>query len=180
MQEGHAGPICSLIVVFLFWFVILPSSVRILKEHERGVVLRLGRLSFLRGPGIRFVWPLIDRLIRVDCREQRTELPADTMITSDGRTVSVTAAVSFQVVDPNKAVIGVVDYKKAVMSAAKSELARAVAETSYADVLARTAILQSVQQAVGQKAESWGVEVNSVEITNVTVVQHGVRDPGQC
>src|SRR5208283_3657544 len=116
------SPIVPWIIVLFFLIILLALSVRVVAEYERGVVFRLGRLVGPRGPGIFFLIPFVDRMVRVDLRVVTLEVPSQEVITKDNVTVKVSAVVYFRVVDPQSSVVKVADYIHATSQIAQTTL----------------------------------------------------------
>src|SRR5688500_6908789 len=115
---GGAGLLLCIGALLFIGLMYLFASVRVIPEYERGVIFRLGRLVGARGPGLFFVWPPLERMIRVDTRVITMDVPAQEVITLDNVTIKVNAVLYFMVVDPNKAVVNVLDYIRATMQIA--------------------------------------------------------------
>jgi regulator of protease activity HflC (stomatin/prohibitin superfamily) len=153
-----AGGSCALIA--------LASGVRIIREYERGVVLRLGRRGPVLEPGLRYILPLgVDRLARVDLRSAPLEVPAHEVITHDGVPVRVSAAVHLQVVNPLLALTRVVDYRKSTAQLVHAALRDVVARTGLRDLLLdQEAVRNALARFVDTRTEPWGVRVTAVDV----------------
>ncbi len=153
------GPIA---VIFFF------ASVRMIKQYQRGVLLRAGKLQKVKEPGITFIVPGLDRLLRVDMRTITLEVPAQDIITKDNVSVRVSAVVYFKVVDPIKATIEVEDYETATLQLAQTTLRSVCGQDELDHLLTeRDAINQKIQGILAQETEPWGVQVGRVEIKQV-------------
>ncbi|GAC1353482.1 MAG: slipin family protein [Herpetosiphon sp.] len=153
-------------VVYLF------AAVRIIPEYERGVIFRLGRLAGVRGPGLFFVWPPIERLIRVDQRILTMDVPAQEVITLDNVTMKLNAVLYFLVVDPPKAVVNVLDYIRATQQIAQTTVRSVIGKVDLDTLLAdRSRINAEIQQIIDEQTEPWGIKVTIVEIKDVELPQ---------
>jgi len=156
-----------LFVVFLFLY-FLSSAVKILKEYERGVVFRLGRIIPVKGPGLVIIWPIIDKLVRVSLRTVTFDVPAQDIITKDNITVKVNAVVYFRVIDPIKAITAVEDFFFATSQIAQTTLRSILGQSQLDDLLAKRDELNAeLQKVIDFQTEPWGVKVTTVEVKNV-------------
>jgi regulator of protease activity HflC (stomatin/prohibitin superfamily) len=164
----------ALIVVFVILVVlglaVGSASVRILREYERGVVFRLGRLIELKQPGLTLLIPVVDRMVRVDLRVVTLNIPPQDVITRDNVPVRVTAVAYFRVIDANRAIVDVENYAAATNQIAQTSL-RAVLGKADLDALLseRERLNEDLQQVIDQQTEPWGVKVLIVEIKDVDV-----------
>ncbi len=168
----------ALCAVGLFFLAIMYvfAAVRIIPEYERGVIFRLGRLTGARGPGLFFVWPPIERMIRVDTRVLTMDVPAQEVITLDNVTIKVNAVLYFMVIDPNKAVVNVMDYIRATMQIAQTTVRSVMGKVELDTLLAdRARINSEIQQVIDEQTEPWGVKVTIVEIKDVELPQQMQR-----
>ncbi len=158
-------PIITVVVVVLF---ILANAIRILKEYERGVVFRLGRLIGQKGPGLILLIPIIDKMQRVDLRTVTFDVPPQDVITRDNVTIKVNAVVYFRVLDANKAIVNVENYLMATSQIAQTTLRSILGQFDLDDLLAnRDHINQKLQQIIDDQTEPWGIKVSVVEVKNV-------------
>ena len=158
-----------LFVIFMVFYV-LSSAIRILKEYERGVVFRLGRIIPLKGPGLVIIWPVIDKLVKVSLRTVTFDVPAQDVVTKDNITVKVTAVLYFRVMDPLKAITEVEDFYYATSLMAQTTLRSILGQGQLDDLLAkRDELNASLQQVIDQQTEPWGIKVVSVEVKNVAL-----------
>ena len=173
-MDGASGGI--LIVIVLLGIYLL-SCVKILKEYERAVIFRLGRLlSKNKGPGIIFVFKPIDTLQRVSLRIIAMDVPPQDIITRDNVSVHVNAVVYFQVVDPNKAIVAVEDYLFATSQMAQTTLRSVLGQQEMDDLLTeREKLNMELQQILDHQTEPWGVKVTAVEIKKVDLPQEMQR-----
>jgi regulator of protease activity HflC (stomatin/prohibitin superfamily) len=149
-------------------FTILSMAINILKEYERGVLFRLGRLAGVKGPGLILIIPFIDRLVVVDLRVVTLDVPTQEAITRDNVTVKVNAVVYFRVLDPSAATVNVEDYKRATWNIAQTTLRNVLGQSDLDEVLAhRERINQKLQQIIDETTEPWGIKVGIVEVKDV-------------
>jgi regulator of protease activity HflC (stomatin/prohibitin superfamily) len=153
------------------------SSVKILREYERGVVFRLGRvLARPRGPGIALVFAPIDRMVRMSLRVEAMEVPAQDVITRDNVTVKVNAIVYFRVTDPTKAVIEVKNFLYATSQLAQTSLRSVLGEVDLDSLLSqRDRINERLQSVLDQHTGPWGVKVSMVEVKQVDLPEQMIR-----
>lgn len=157
-------------LLFLVALVILIAIIglRMVQEYERGVIFRLGRLIGAKGPGLFWVWPLIDRMVKVDLRTLTLELPSQEAITKDNVTIKVTAVLYFRVVDPSAAVTKVYDYGVATMQIAQTTLRNVLGQSVLDEILSqRDRINDELQRIIDEQTEPWGIKVGVVEIKDV-------------
>ncbi|NJK80520.1 MAG: slipin family protein [Chloroflexaceae bacterium] len=158
---------CVGIVGFIVLMVVL-SSIKIVPEYERGVIFRLGRLMGARGPGLFFVIPILERMVRIDMRTITMDVPVQEVITLDNVTIKVNAVLYFQVIDPNAAVTRVMDFIRATMQIAQTTLRSVVGQVELDELLAqREKINQKLQHIIDEQTEPWGIKVTIVEIKDV-------------
>ncbi len=155
------------IIAFLA-LIILSNAIRILREYERGVIFRLGRLIGAKGPGIIFLIPLVDRMLRVDLRTITFDVPSQDVITRDNVSVKVNAVLYFRVMDPNKAIVAVANFFEATSQIAQTTLRSVLGQVELDELLAnREKINQELQKIIDHQTEPWGIKVSVVEIKNV-------------
>jgi len=153
----------GLVAVFIF-----SQAVRILREYERGVVFRLGKLSGVRGPGLVILIPLVDRMVKIDLRVITSNVPKQEMMTRDNVPVTVDAVVYFRVVDPDSAVTKVRDFWEATSLIAQTTLRSVVGQAELDELLAhREKINQQLQEIIDRQTEPWGIKVTAVEVKDV-------------
>jgi regulator of protease activity HflC (stomatin/prohibitin superfamily) len=158
---------CIGILIFILLMVVL-SSIKIVPEYERGVIFRLGRLVGARGPGLFFVVPVLERMVRVDTRIITMDVPSQEVITLDNVTIKVNAVLYFQVINPNWAVTKVMDFIRATMQIAQTTLRSVVGQVDLDSLLAdREVINQKLQQIIDEQTEPWGIKVTIVEVKDV-------------
>ena len=165
-------------IIFIIGLLIMfvSSAVRILPEYERGVLLRLGRFVGVRGPGLFFIIPGIDRLIRVTLRTTVFEVPAQDVITRDNVTVKVSAVIYFRVIEPQKAFIEVEDYLYATSQLSQTTLRSVLGQVDLDELLSnREKINLELQQILDRHTGPWGVKVANVEVKNIDLPQEMQR-----
>ena len=161
-----------IIVVCVIAFMFLVSAVKIVQEYERGVIFRLGRIQGAKGPGLFLIVPIIDKMQRIDLRTITLEVPPQEVITRDNVTVKVTAVVFFRIVNPNDAVIKVVDFMRATSQISQTTLRSALGQADLDQLLShREQLNQQIQQIIDENTEPWGIKVSSVEIKDVELPQ---------
>ncbi|MGB2709950.1 MAG: slipin family protein [Conexibacter sp.] len=159
-----------LIVVVAVLVTIAASSVRILREYERAVVFRLGRLIGQKGPGLILLIPMIDRMVRVDLRTIVLDIPPQDLITRDNVTAKVNAVTYFRVVDANSAVVKVEHYLAATSQIAQTTLRSVLGKADLDMLLAeRERLNEALQQIIDEQTDPWGVKVTAVEIKDVEI-----------
>ena len=157
-----------ILIVALLALVLAASAIRIVREYERVVVFRLGRLRGARGPGLVLVIPLIERTRWVNLQVDTADIPAQDLITKDNVTVRVEAAVFFQVVDPIKAVVAIRDYQHGVLRIAQTTLRATLGQHELDDLLANQVVINELlKQIIDSGTEPWGVSVVKVETKDV-------------
>src|ERR1051325_8209450 len=158
----------GVVVVLVLLFMLATASIKIVPEYERGVIFRLGRLMGARGPGLFFVMPVLERMIRVDTRVITLDVPAQEVISLDNVTIKVNAVLYFMVINPNWAVTKVMDYIRATMQIAQTTLRSVVGQVELDEMLAqRETINQKLQKIIDEQTEPWGVKVTIVEVKDV-------------
>jgi len=165
---------CSAIgIVVLF---LLMSAIKVLREYERGVIFRLGRLISVRGPGLIILIPIIDKMVKISLRIVTLDVPVQDVITRDNVSVKVSAVVYFRVLDPNKAVVEVENYLFATSQLAQTTLRSVLGQHDMDDLLAeRDKINTELQNILDKMTEPWGVKVSTVEVKNVDLPPDMVR-----
>ena len=166
-------PITVVVILGLF---ILANAVRILREYERGVVFRLGRLVGAKGPGLILLIPLVDKMVRVSLRTVPMDVPPQDVITQDNVTIKVNAVAYFRVMEPTKAIVDVEDYIYATSQIAQTTLRSILGQVELDDLLSnREKINQELQKIIDLQTEPWGVKVSVVEVKNVDLPQEMQR-----
>jgi len=148
--------------------IILISAIRILMEYERGVVFRLGRFAHVKGPGLRFIIPVVDRLIKVSLRTVVMDVPPQDVITQDNVSVKVNAVIYFRVLSPDKALIEVEDFLYATSQLAQTTLRSVLGRSELDELLSkRDSINQHLQEILDRHTDPWGVKVSNVEVKHI-------------
>jgi len=156
------------LVALAFIVVIIASAIRILLEYERGVVFRLGRFSGVKGPGLKFIIPIVDKLIKVSLRTVAMDVPPQDVITRDNDSIKVNAVLYFRVMHPDKALIEVQDYLYATSQLAQTSLRSVLGQVELDDLLAkRDKINHNLQELLDRQTDPWGVKISNVEIKHV-------------
>jgi regulator of protease activity HflC (stomatin/prohibitin superfamily) len=164
------GVVAAIVVIML-----VGSAVRILKEYERGVVFRLGRFLAVRGPGLIFLIPGFDRMVRVTLRTVALDVPPQDVITKDNVSVKVNAVMYFKVVEPGRAIIAVEDYLYATSQMGQTTLRSILGEHELDALLSnRELINQKLQKVIDERTDPWGVKVTAVEVKDVDLPE-GMR-----
>ena len=154
-----------IIIIAIF---ILSSAIKILQEYERGVIFRLGRLAGVKGPGLVFIIPIIDRMVKVSLRIITMDIPPQDVITKDNVSVKINAVVYFRVVDPAKAVVAVENYIYATSQLAQTTLRSVCGEAELDEILAhRENINLKIQSILDRMTESWGIKISAVEVKHI-------------
>ncbi|GAB4304820.1 MAG: slipin family protein [Candidatus Bipolaricaulota bacterium] len=150
--------------------LFLASAIRIVREYERGVIFRLGRLVGAKGPGLFLIIPLVDKMVKVDLRTITLDVPPQEVITRDNVPVSVNAVVYFRVVDPQAAVVEVLDYIEATRQISMTTLRSVLGRVELDDILAeREKLNRELQQIIDEHTDPWGIKVSTVEIKDVKI-----------
>ena len=171
---AQLGPWAIVLVVFAL--VVLPQSLRILREYERGVIFRLGKLQGAKGPGLIFLIPVVDRMVRMDLRVVTIDVPKQEIMTRDNVPATVDAVVYFRVVDPNAAVVKVENFGKATSLIAQTTLRSVLGQSPLDDLLSQRDIInQKLQEIIDKQTEPWGVKVTSVEVKEVALPENMKR-----
>ncbi len=159
-------------VVVAIGVLFFLSGLKVLKEYERSVVFRLGRLMSYRGPGVIFVIPILETQVRIDLRTVTLEIPAQDVITRDNVTVKVSAVLYFRVIDPSRAVTEVRDYLYATLQLSQTTLRSVGGQTELDDLLSQREKLNAkIQEIIDAQTEPWGIKVTLVELKNIDLPQ---------
>src|ERR1700761_6982700 len=172
----------AVIIVVVFLLVLgaaaLASSVRVLREYERGVVFRLGRLMDQRGPGLQLMIPSIDRMVRISLRTITLTVPPQEIITRDNIPARVTAVAYYRVVDPNRAINQVENFHNATLQISQTTLRSVLGGVDLDHLLGeRESLNESLQRVIDAQTEPWGIKVTTVEIKDVEIperMQHAI------
>lgn len=166
----------SAIVIVVFAIFVLSSAIRILREYERGVVFRLGRLISVRGPGLIFLIPIIDKMVKVSLRTVVMDVPPQDIITEDNVSIKVNAVVYFRVLQPQKAIVEVENYLVATSQFSQTTLRSVLGQSELDDLLSqREKINQKLQQIIDTHTEPWGIKVSNVEVKQIDLPQEMQR-----
>jgi len=164
------------VAILILFIVLVFSAIKVLNEYERGVMFTLGRFTGVKGPGIIFVWPAVQRMRKVDLRVIVLSVPKQDVITRDNVSVKVNAVVYFRVVDPGKAIIQVANAFDATSQVAQTTLRSVVGQHEMDDLLAqRDKLNVDLQRILDQSTEAWGIKVATVEIKDVDLDETMVR-----
>lgn len=167
-----------LFVLIFFVVIILINAVRVLREYERGVIFRLGRLVHggVSGPGLIFLIPVIDRMVKVSLRTVVMDVPPQDVITQDNVSIKVNAVVYFRVMQPEKAIVEVENYLVATSQLSQTTLRSVLGQSELDDLLSqREKINQRLQQIIDSHTEPWGVKVSNVEVKQIDLPQEMQR-----
>lgn len=179
-QGGIDAMQIGILAVVIVVALILASAIRIVREYERGVIFRLGRLQGAKGPGLFFLIPVIDKMIKVSLRIITFDIPPQEVITQDNVTVSVNAVVLYRVIDPNLAITEVEDFYQATNQLAQTTLRSVCGQAELDQLLAdRERLNQQMQQIIDQHTDPWGIKVRAVEIKDVRIPQDMQRTIGR-
>ena len=155
-------------IIILFIIIILSSAIRILREYERGVVFRLGRLIGAKGPGLILLIPVVDRMVRVSLRTVVMDVPPQDVITKDNVSLKVNAVVYFRVVQAEKAIVEVERYLDATSQLSQTTLRSVLGQSQLDELLAeRDQINRQLQTIIDHQTEPWGIKVSNVEVKHV-------------
>jgi len=155
-------------VIIVVLLIILPLTIKVVQEYERGVIFRLGRLTGAKGPGLFLIIPFIDRMVKVDLRIVTLDVPPQDVITKDNVTVKVNAVVYFRVVDPQSSVVKVLDHIRATSQISQTTLRNVLGQSELDELLAsREKLNQVLQKIIDEHTDPWGVKVSTVEIKDV-------------
>lgn len=161
---------------YLMAIPLFPLAVKIVQEYERGVIFRLGRLVGARGPGLFFILPFVERMVKVDLRIVTMDVPRQDVITRDNVTVKVDAVVYFRVMNPEAAVVRVMDYIRATSLVAQTTLRSVLGQSDLDELLSkRDELNQRLQQIIDEATEPWGVKVTIVEVRDVGLPGEMIR-----
>jgi len=165
---GMTGLPSGFFFLVIFVIILAASAIKILREYERGVIFRLGRLIGAKGPGIIFIIPGVDKLLRISLRLVTMDVPSQDVITRDNVSIKVNAVVYFRVIDPNKAVVEVENYLYATSQLAQTTLRSVVGQVELDELLAhRDKINMQLQDILDKHTDPWGIKVSLVETKQV-------------
>jgi regulator of protease activity HflC (stomatin/prohibitin superfamily) len=173
---GMTGLPSGFVFLIIFILILAASAIKILREYERGVIFRLGRLIGAKGPGIIFIIPGIDKLLRISLRLVTLDIPPQDVITRDNISIKVNAVVYFRVLDPNKAVVEVENYLYATSQLAQTTLRSVVGQADLDELLSqRDKINLKLQDILDKHTEPWGIKVSLVETKQVDLPENMQR-----
>src|SRR3974377_2476173 len=156
--------------LFILAVVVLPQALRILREYERGVIFRLGKLLGAKGPGIIFLIPVVDRMVKMDLRVVTIDVAKQEVMTRDNVPVTVDAVVYFRVIDPTAAVVKVENYWKATSLIAQTTVHSVLGQAELDELLShREKINQTLQEIIDRQTDPWGIKVTAVEVKAVVL-----------
>ncbi len=172
MPEALGGLLCLLVAALVLGIGLIAAAVRVVQEYERGVVFRLGRLVGAKGPGLFLLVPIIDRMVKVDLRTVALDVPTQEAITHDNVTVKVNAVAYFRVIEPERAIVQVEDFRRATWQISQTSLRSVIGLADLDELLAhRDQINERLAQIIDEATEPWGVKVSLVEIKDVELPQ---------
>jgi regulator of protease activity HflC (stomatin/prohibitin superfamily) len=170
------GSLLNLGLLLLAVFAVASSAIKVVQEYERGVIFRLGRLVGAKGPGLFFIIPIIDRMVKVDLRVVTLDVPAQEVITKDNVTIKVNAVAYFRVMNPSQAIVAVEDYRRATFQISQTSLRSVLGQSELDELLThRDAINQKLQRIIDEQTEPWGVKVSIVEVKDVELPENMKR-----
>src|SRR5215216_6730424 len=157
-----------IVVIAFFVLIFLGSAIRILREYERGVIFRLGRLIAQKGPGLIFLIPIVDRMVRIDLRTVTLTVPPQEVISKDNVTVRVNAVVYFRVIDANRAVTEVENFLLATSQIAQTTLRSVLGKAELDSLLSeRERLNVELQQIIDEQTEPWGIKASTLAVKEV-------------
>jgi regulator of protease activity HflC (stomatin/prohibitin superfamily) len=162
--------IAGIVVVVIILIILLAMSIKVFPEYQRGVIFRLGRLMPPKGPGLFFIIPIVDRVVRVDLRTITFDVPAQEVITKDNVPAKVNAVAYFRVVDPSRSVVEVQNFVSATSQIAQTTLRSVLGQSDLDHLLTeRDKLNARLQEIIDEQTEPWGVKVSIVEIKDVEI-----------
>jgi regulator of protease activity HflC (stomatin/prohibitin superfamily) len=163
-------------VIAVLTFILLSSAINVLREYERGVIFFLGRFDGVKGPGLILVWPIIQKMVRVDLRTIVLDVPKQDVISRDNVSVKVNAVVYFRIVDPSKAIIQVVNPFEATSQLAQTTLRSVLGQHELDEMLSeRERLNADVQKILDSSTDAWGIKVSHVEIKHIDLDETMIR-----
>ena len=159
-----------IVPVFIVLFVLLPQAVRITREYERGVIFRLGKLVGARGPGLIFLVPFVDRMVKMDLRVVTIDVPKQEIMTKDNVPATVDAVIYFRIEDPIAAVVNVENYFRATSLIAQTTLRSVLGQSALDELLSQRDVINlKLQEIIDKQTGPWGIKVTSVETREVSL-----------
>ncbi|MBN1629097.1 MAG: slipin family protein [Thermoleophilia bacterium] len=166
----ESSTIAVIVVVVVLVILILASAIKVFPEYQRGVIFRLGRINPPKGPGLFFIIPIVDRVVRVDLRTITMDVPAQEVITKDNVPVKVNAVAYFRVIDPTRATIEIQNYVVATSQIAQTTLRSVLGQSDLDHLLTeRDKLNTRLQEIIDEQTDPWGVKVSIVEIKDVEI-----------
>ncbi len=163
-------------VLFVFILLIAANAIRILREYDRGVIFRLGRLLGVKGPGIIWLWPFIDKMVKVSLRTVVMDVPPQDVITKDNVSIKVNAVVYFRVLEPQRAIVDVENYLFATSQLSQTTLRSVLGQSELDELLSeREKINLKLQQIIDSHTAPWGIKVSNVEVKQIDLPQEMQR-----
>jgi regulator of protease activity HflC (stomatin/prohibitin superfamily) len=160
----------------VFLLIILSSAIRILREYDRGVIFRLGRLIAVKGPGLIFLIPLVDRMVKVSLRTVVMDVPTQDVITKDNVSIKVNAVVYFRVIQPDKAIVEVENFLFATSQLSQTTLRSILGQSELDELLSqRDKINRELAKIIDHQTEPWGIKVSNVEVKHIDLPQEMQR-----
>ena len=170
LLEAFPRLISWAVPIIVLAIIIFPQAIRILREYERAVIFRLGKLLGAKGPGVIFLIPIVDRMVRMDLRVVTIDVPRQEVMTRDNVPVSVDAVLYFRVIDPQAAVVKVENFLKATSLIAQTTLRSVLGQAELDELLAhRDKINQTLQEIIDRQTDPWGIKVTAVEVKDVAL-----------
>jgi regulator of protease activity HflC (stomatin/prohibitin superfamily) len=168
-MEDHMEMIpIGIVVITIFGVMILFNAIRVLREYERGVIFRLGRLIASKGPGIVFLIPVVDKMVKVSLRTVVFDVPTQDVITRDNVSIKVNAVVYFRVVQPDRAIVEVENFLIATSQLSQTTLRSVLGQSELDDLLSqRDKINRELQEIIDEHTEPWGIKVSNVEVKQI-------------
>jgi regulator of protease activity HflC (stomatin/prohibitin superfamily) len=164
------------VIIILALIVLANTSIKVLRQYERGVIFTLGKFSHIGGPGLLFLIPLVQQIVRVDLRTVVMEVPSQDLISRDNVSVKVDAVLYFHVIDPEKAIIQIEQYVPATNMLAQTTLRSVLGQHELDEMLAeRTKLNVDVQSILDSRTKDWGIEVSAVEIRDIQLTDNMVK-----
>ena len=168
--EQWMNLVAWLIPIIVVGAIVLPTMIRVLREYERGVIFRLGKLLGAKGPGLIFLIPVVDRMVKIDLRVITIDVPRQEVMTRDNVPVTVDAVLYFRVTDPQAAVVKVENYLRATSLIAQTTLRSVLGQAELDELLAhREKINLSLQEIIDRQTDPWGIKVTAVEVRDVSL-----------
>jgi regulator of protease activity HflC (stomatin/prohibitin superfamily) len=165
-------PIWGIVIIVILCAIFIPAAVKILREYERGVIFRFGRLVGAKGPGLFVIMPFVDRMVKVDLRVITMDVPYQEVITKDNVTVKVNAVVYFRVIDPESSVVKVLDFIRATSQISQTTLRNVLGQSELDELLSqREKLNQMLQKIIDEHTDPWGIKVTTVEIKEVELAE---------